>query len=1445
MAATTAPIVSTQVPWLDLVRFHRAIVQRAEDGFWSLDGGNSNSERWTSLDGFTLPTLDGPWVIDPAQMVSSNWCDMLARGRLETVYLAGPCFVGSAQLRGQWQACWQPLLYREVQLQIVEDGLEIRPVGDMWSVSPPVHTFTDRQQVHTGMTPDEISASIVRSVREALERGEIGTEAVVRRELLRIVPELKQILLKSPDREFGTVPSTWVLFGPPRGGGQYNQHLMRDYDLMEQHLSQGGSGSVGGLSLLQTPSSAFVAAHAEVLPFAPLNAAQERAVGAMLAGRPVTVVSGPPGCGKSQVVVSLLLNAWARGESVLFASNNNQAVKVVEDRLVEFNTIRPVSIRAGNTASSNIASVLRRIVQESGMSAQLRAGANLALAAQRRSVLREERRRIVEELDTERPQRIDQAARSASATYARFEREMGELNARYGSLSTKLAAIVGRQEDPDDALPVAEATRQWAETVRQLIDGLDADAAERLALDAESRRLEAAARDALSSMDISGSMLVDPAVVGDARALLATLTAWHAEARAEFSAEALEQLGFTTWASSHDRWQSPEEAHAAARLAGTLADRLDELLARAPEVVAAAEQERHAFDDAWQSLVGLGWPTAVRKPAGDLDVPRRWLEGWGAFITLPPGRWNPRSFIARRRIRASLAELEPQLHSRIPLEVWRSIGPLTDQGRDRLADVLDQLIRHGEARERQSRAAASETAVAAELDALRPELSRCLVSGPLHVLDLDGWSALPAALRQHAVEALEASAAWMARFTRERVRREVHRLARTWCDDLGRRPSLRGWCDHRGSELHQALTSLEHEVTTASFAAVGRRLEDGAVAELTRALASSLEHYGRMLEMAARRDAIPTVPQRIVEAWAARRDHAMVVDGDRESWPDLTIVAARLDQLAAWHAEWKHFSTYERPEALRKAEQERTLAVNRLREAVDLLPSTAGAEALRTRVDQVLADRDERWPVGELHDRFLAFTPEPMRAQLASINGSLTDTAMADATHGWADRLSTEVTALKAVSQLIQRAGDNGQGNLVSVPDLFRQALQLASIWITTAQGTRAIPLAPQLFDLVVIDEASQCTLTNLLPIIFRAKRIVVIGDPQQLLAIDVISPAEQRVLAQQFEVTAQVAELGHCARNLYVVASEALPGQSSDVVMLDEHYRSDPLIIGFANRYVYQRQLKLRRGPGGQIADGLESGVHKIDVRGSAERRHGGGSWQNRREAQAVVDRVLALQAANIPSSDIGVVTPFAGQKQLIRELLKTKGTSEGVHVDTAFGFQGDEREVILFSPVIDSTTSVGTRRWVEDPVNLINVALTRAKNVLYVVANFEALAKSPGILCDLARYVDDVNVLRESSAAELALFTWMSMEGWMPAVHPTVQNHATTFTLAEPFRRRVAVIVRPLTFLEQPGTPQERERRTALEAAGYRVVETIGRDVLQTPTTVVHRIRSAMLDE
>ena len=85
--------------------------------------------------------------------------------------------------------------------------------------------------------------------------------------------------------------------------------------------------------------------HSNITEVVPLNEEQRRAVRSAFHDD-LTVVTGPPGTGKSQVVTTVIANAWFRGQSVLFASYNHKAVDVVEDR-VNGLTSKPLMIRTG------------------------------------------------------------------------------------------------------------------------------------------------------------------------------------------------------------------------------------------------------------------------------------------------------------------------------------------------------------------------------------------------------------------------------------------------------------------------------------------------------------------------------------------------------------------------------------------------------------------------------------------------------------------------------------------------------------------------------------------------------------------------------------------------------------------------------------------------------------------------------------------------------------------------------------------------------------------------------------------------------------------------------------------------------------------------------------------------------------------------------------------
>jgi very-short-patch-repair endonuclease len=197
--------------------------------------------------------------------------------------------------------------------------------------------------------------------------------------------------------------------------------------------------------------------------------------------------------------------------------------------------------------------------------------------------------------------------------------------------------------------------------------------------------------------------------------------------------------------------------------------------------------------------------------------------------------------------------------------------------------------------------------------------------------------------------------------------------------------------------------------------------------------------------------------------------------------------------------------------------------------------------------------------------------------------------------------------------------------------------------------------------------------------------------------------------------------------------------------------------------------------------------------------------------------------------------VTSFRAQKELLIDLLTAANLATGILVDTAHGFQGDERDVMLFSPVVAKGISPGTSRWVESPPNLINVALTRAREALFVVADFDYLKQQDGILRKLALYCDDISLLRETSPAELALFSLLVVDGWQPEVHPVIGDIEVDFLLE---RSGIRLVIEVDGEEYHKNKEEDKARDAFLRGRGYEVLRIPAGDVLATPHQVIHDI-------
>ncbi|MEU4357246.1 caspase, EACC1-associated type [Streptomyces virginiae] len=277
--------------------------------------------------------------------------------------------------------------------------------------------------------------------------------------------------------------------------------------------------------------------------------------------------------------------------------------------------------------------------------------------------------------------------------------------------------------------------------------------------------------------------------------------------------------------------------------------------------------------------------------------------------------------------------------------------------------------------------------------------------------------------------------------------------------------------------------------------------------------------------------------------------------------------------------------------------------------------------------------------------------------------------------------------------------------------------------WAISTHSVRQLELAPKVFDLVVIDEASQCSIPSVLPLLFRAKRALIIGDPMQLGHIPGISPEQERQARVRAGLTAAQLEDHRLAYHVYA-SYHAAAQHGEAALLLDEHYRCHPQIADVVNGYCYAGQLQVLTDVRRQVPPVDPSGAADpapvlgwVDVPyGESAAGSGGRSWRNQAEADQVRRTVDGLLARLPDGATVGVVTPFRAQKEALARLW---AGDDRVRVGTVHAFQGGQRDVMVLSPVATDNTPPRTTHWVASQVNLWNVAVTRAKSQLITVGS------------------------------------------------------------------------------------------------------------------------------
>ncbi|XP_070189719.1 uncharacterized protein [Littorina saxatilis] len=249
-----------------------------------------------------------------------------------------------------------------------------------------------------------------------------------------------------------------------------------------------------------------------------------------------------------------------------------------------------------------------------------------------------------------------------------------------------------------------------------------------------------------------------------------------------------------------------------------------------------------------------------------------------------------------------------------------------------------------------------------------------------------------------------------------------------------------------------------------------------------------------------------------------------------------------------------------------------------------------------------------------------------------------------------------------------------------------------------------------QHFTCAIIDEATQATeLDSLIPLQYCVTKLFMVGDPNQL------PPTVLSTKAQSLNYNLSLFE------RLYNHFHDR-PGSDNPVMMLRTQYRMDPAICRFPNRHVYRDLLVTDR----QVLENCAKyPLHPyviFDVEEGQELLSQSGTLSNELEADctAVLCHQLLNTKLHITPNSIGIICPYAGQKRLVTRKLKDRNI-EGIEVNTVDGFQGREKHIIILS-CVRARSSTGGIGFMAD-TRRMNVALTRAKYALYIIAHLQSL--------------------------------------------------------------------------------------------------------------------------
>jgi very-short-patch-repair endonuclease len=394
------------------------------------------------------------------------------------------------------------------------------------------------------------------------------------------------------------------------------------------------------------------------------------------------------------------------------------------------------------------------------------------------------------------------------------------------------------------------------------------------------------------------------------------------------------------------------------------------------------------------------------------------------------------------------------------------------------------------------------------------------------------------------------------------------------------------------------------------------------------------------------------------------------------------------------------------------------------------------------------------------------------------------------------------------------------------------EAVTAVPVWIMSidrALEQFATDTGGPIFDVVIVDEASQADIFAL-PTLTLARRAVVVGDDQQIGPQLVGVPADRvNALIATHLTPAGVPSAEHfdTESSLYDHAVRRSPER----ILLTEHFRCVPTIIAFSSAMYYDGKIQPLRA---DRPDGLGAAVVAVHVPDGQRVPIPEYGEVNVVEAEALVARAAAIVAdPAYAGKTMGVVSLLSssGQAAYLQHRLRAEiGADElerrELRVGDPYTFQGDERDVVLISTVVSAADGVLGAFTKRDFHRRINVAASRARDQMWLFHSVtlgdlhaddaRALLLSYALRPREAEEPVDDPEQRCEDDFQRAVLRRLTDRGLRPVPQFRIGRYRIDFMVAAPNGRRLAIECDTDRYGGRDSFAQDLRRQAILERVG-----------------------------